>query len=504
MQEVEKRLEAEREELNWLLSSSVLGRSSNLARMLAYVCEKHFLGHDDQISEHGIATEALGRRSDFDPQSDTIVRVVAHSLRKRLQDVYQTVGTGRPVQILIPSGRYLPSFIHRSDAAAPGVLGDQAVGAAAPEQEKASVDSAQLARLSWRRLRWLVPAVALAALTLLFGLDYFVHRGTAKPPATPAKGSFAALPQPKNTIRALLGKGRQPYVDHSGFSWMPGKYCSSGDSGTVPAQKIAGTEDPYLYLGGVRGIAHCLFPVAPGDYEVHFHFAETTDLPTATSPVLVSINAGAGISFDVVDHAGGNGIATSMVLTGVRPENDGAIHLDYTSEVSLLDAVEILPANSEALLPVRVTASPVSITDSANNVWLSDRYFIGGRRGLFPDLTRTAKNGIYSYNRIGRFRYDIPVVPLAKYRVALYFSEPWFGKQNSGTGGPGSRVFDVSCNGSMILKNFDIMAEGGANPVVKTFDNVQATAQGRIELSFIPDVNYPLVNAIEVLAEPVR
>lgn len=206
----------------------------------------------------------------------------------------------------------------------------------------------------------------------------------------------------------------------------------------------------------------------------------------------------------MVDHAGGNGIATSMVLTGVRPENDGAIHLDYTSEVSLLDAVEILPANSEALLPVRVTASPVSITDSANNVWLSDRYFIGGRRGLFPDLTRTAKNGIYSYNRIGRFRYDIPVVPLAKYRVALYFSEPWFGKQNSGTGGPGSRVFDVSCNGSMILKNFDIMAEGGANPVVKTFDNVQATAQGRIELSFIPDVNYPLVNAIEVLAEPVR
>jgi hypothetical protein len=39
---------------------------------------------------------------------------------------------------------------------------------------------------------------------------------------------------------------------------------------------------------------------------------------------------------------------------------------------------------------------------------------------------------------------------------------------------------------------------------VKSFDNVQATAQGRIELSFIPEVNYPLVNAIEVLAEPAR
>jgi len=52
------------------------------------------------------------------------------------------------------------------------------------------------------------------------------------------------------------------------------------------------------------------------------------------------------------------------------------------------------------------------------------------------------------------------------------------------------------------LKNFDIMAEGGTNPVVKTFDNIQPTAQGRIVLSFMPVVNYPEVNAIEVVAEP--
>jgi hypothetical protein len=86
----------------------------------------------------------------------------------------------------------------------------------------------------------------------------------------------------------------------------------------------------------------------------------------------------------------------------------------------------------------------------------------------------------------------------------LFFSEPWFGKTNSGTGGPGSRVFDVSCNGNMILKSFDILAEGGSSTVVKTFDNVEATAQGKIELSFIPEVNYPLVNAIEILAQPAQ
>jgi hypothetical protein len=90
------------------------------------------------------------------------------------------------------------------------------------------------------------------------------------------------------------------------------------------------------------------------------------------------------------------------------------------------------------------------------------------------------------------------------YRVTLFFSEPCFGKHNWGNGGPGSRIFDVSCNGKMILENFDIMAEGGTNPVAKTFDNIPASTQGKIELSFIPVVNYPLVNAIEILPEPSR
>jgi hypothetical protein len=110
--------------------------------------------------------------------------------------------------------------------------------------------------------------------------------------------------------------------------------------------------------------------------------------------------------------------------------------------------------------------------------------------------------GLYDSHRVGNFRYTLPVVPLEKYRVRLYFREPWFGKENAGIGGPGSRVFDVWCNGAALLKDFDILNEAGSNPVVKTFDNIQATAQGKIELIFTPVVNYPLVNAIEVLPGP--
>jgi hypothetical protein len=90
---------------------------------------------------------------------------------------------------------------------------------------------------------------------------------------------------------------------------------------------------------------------------------------------------------------------------------------------------------------------------------------------------------------------------MAHYRVKLYFREPWFGEENGGIGGPGSRVFDVACNGVMLMKNFDILAAAGSAPVVKAFDNIQANAGGRIELSFMPVVNYAVVNAIEVLPE---
>ena len=499
-----ERHQAEQDELNWLLTSGVLGRSSNLARMLTFVCEKHFLGLDDQVTEYLIATEALGRRDDFDPQNDTIVRVTAHSLRKRLQEIYQTDGVNRPLHIHIPLGNYMPSFVHRGADRTPNVQDAPASASSGPEQVLPQAHPAAVTPQPELHIRWFIATAFFLVVSLLCGFFVFAHRNAKKAALPKPQDSQAALPQPTNTIRALMGNGRKTYVDNSGSIWTPSRYCSSGDSVTVATQNIIGTEDPYLYLGGIRGIAHCIFPVKPGEYEIHLHFAETSDLQMATRLAILSINAGPDINFDVVDNAGGDGIATSYVLAGIHPENDGSIHVDYTSEVSLLNAVEILPADSDKLLPIRITASPFAINDSANQTWLSDRYFRGGRRGLLPDAAKTTNRGIYSNHRIGRFRYDIHVVSPGKYRVTLYFSDPWFGKHNWGNGGPGSRVFNVSCNGSLILKNFDILAEGGTNPVAKTFDNIPASAQGKIELSFIPVVNYPSVNAIEILPEPSR
>jgi hypothetical protein len=103
------------------------------------------------------------------------------------------------------------------------------------------------------------------------------------------------LPPPQATIRALIGSTRQPYVDRSGMTWAVGNYCQGGENVSVPSQKIVGTEDAPIYFGGMRGIAHCIFPVTQKFYELHFHFAETSDLPPATRLVGISVNAGPAI-----------------------------------------------------------------------------------------------------------------------------------------------------------------------------------------------------------------
>ena len=77
-------LEQERAELKCVLDSREFGRSPTLARMLSYLCEKQFAGEADRIKEYSNAVEVFRRGDSFDQDSDSIVRVEANRLRKRL------------------------------------------------------------------------------------------------------------------------------------------------------------------------------------------------------------------------------------------------------------------------------------------------------------------------------------------------------------------------------------------------------------------------------------
>ena len=119
MQSAISKLEAERAEVDDILSSGVFGRT-NAFRLLTFVCEKYFEGAIDEIKEYSIAVQALGRPESFDPQVDTIVRVTAHALRKKLDDYYTSAGAEHAVHVCLPPGHYVPKFIHASDLTATG------------------------------------------------------------------------------------------------------------------------------------------------------------------------------------------------------------------------------------------------------------------------------------------------------------------------------------------------------------------------------------------------
>jgi len=526
------KLEAERAELDDILSSGVFGRTNNHVRLLTFVCEKYFEGAIDEIKEYSIAVHALGRPESFDPQVDTIVRVTAHALRKRLEDYYRSAGADRAIHICLPPGHYVPKFIHISDSEAAtseskleenqnshsldtiasrenGQAEDRQVDPSRPLQESKPDkiterhDGGESRLKSRSRIRMAVAAAVIVTCVFILGVfawkewNHKSGHGVLLQPLVAAAPGFTS----GKILRVMVGNAT-PYVDRGGSTWDSDHYCTGGSSFSVAGRAIQGTEDPQLFSTGRRGAFHCNYPVPPGTYEVHLLFAETSGLQEASRNVAFSINGGPATNLDVVDDAGGDDIATTKVFTDVVPASDGTIHLDSVTPEAFVNAIEILQGTPHRMLPVRIVVGHSPYRDSEGNVWMPDRYFFGGRLSSFGgDLSKVVNGRLYEWHRFGHFHYVVPVATGGRYTLKLYFMEHWFGVQNGGIGGVGSRVFDVSCNGSMLLKGFDIFREAGSEPMVKTFPHIEPTPQGKIEIYFTPAVNYPSISAIEVLPE---
>ena len=521
MQSVIHRLDAERAEVELLLNSRTFARTNNLGRFLSFVCEKYFEGATSQIKEYSIAVQALGRPPDFDPQLDTVVRVTAHNLRKRLELYYSVEGADHAVQICLPPGHYVPQFAYREENSDKtrnaydqelsefDILGQQSDSASSVSplrservaQISRPPDSTGVAAKS--RTRTAIVAATLVSAVLVTAVIYSLwsRRILTKPVVqTTAPGVPLNISDPQ--IHAMVGSDRAAYVDRSGLSWQSDRFCSEGETFTAAGHTVSGTDEAQLFSSGRRGAFRCGYPVPPGTYEVHLLFAETSGLQENSRNVVFSINGAPPRNLDVVDDAGGDDIATTKIYTDIEPAKDGMIHIDFSSPQSFVNAIEILPGLPHRMLPTRIVTGHSAYRDSAGNLWLPDRYFFGGRLSWFVgDLSKVPDNGLYEWHRFGHFRYVIPVATGAKYTLKLYFLEHWFGIQNGAIGGAGSRIFDVSCNGSMLLKSFDIYREGASGPLVKSFPHIEPTGQGKIELNFTPAVNYPSVSAIEIISE---
>lgn len=183
--------------LERMAASEAFRGSPQLIAFLRYVVEATLRGQADRIKGYTIATEALGRTVDFDPQADPIVRVEATRLRRALNR-YRAGATGADeVFIDLPLGSYVPVFRRGAANVLP-------LPQPAPPPRPTWRTRLTLPRLNWRH------AAASAALFLLgagvyAGLDFWFDFNTPSPqPVSLASAAQAgASPESSRVLTAF-------------------------------------------------------------------------------------------------------------------------------------------------------------------------------------------------------------------------------------------------------------------------------------------------------------
>ncbi|MCC6392652.1 MAG: hypothetical protein IT167_18780 [Bryobacterales bacterium] len=114
---VESDGQAVRQQVERILKSPGFVRNERLSQFVRFVVERHLEGGDHELKECSIGVEVFGRRPDYDPKHDPIVRTEAARLRARLAEYYLGQGKDDPLTIDVPKGGYIPRIRGRETTA---------------------------------------------------------------------------------------------------------------------------------------------------------------------------------------------------------------------------------------------------------------------------------------------------------------------------------------------------------------------------------------------------
>src|SRR5690606_33171664 len=142
-------------------------------------------------------------------------------------------------------------------------------------------------------------------------------------------------------------------------------------------------------------------------------------------------------------------------------------------------------------------------TGSSATVSDNGKTFIGDQNsGSYYNSNSTYSNKdasdrvMLQTERNGRsLNYTIPL-PDGTYTVKTYHNELWFGKKGPSQQA-GRRVFDISVEGNIVKKDFDIFRESQNQPIVLTFEEIQVK-DGELNLDMVASVNNASISGISI------
>jgi hypothetical protein len=154
------------------------------------------------------------------------------------------------------------------------------------------------------------------------------------------------------------------------------------------------------------------------------------------------------------------------------------------------------PTKPQPIIRIKAGVSE-PFKDSEGNIWLADQGFADGDTSDRPDLKieNTKNPSLYLTERYSMTSFTYPVRN-GKYLVKLHFAETYEGITE-----PGQRVFSFNVQGHE-FKDMDIWVKAGG-PMRAYVESVPVeVTDGKVRITFTPNVENPQINAIEIIPQP--
>ena len=111
------------------------------------------------------------------------------------------------------------------------------------------------------------------------------------------------------------------------------------------------------------------------------------------------------------------------------------------------------------------------------------------------EIANTKSPALYRTEHFGMTAFSYPV-PNGKYIVKLHFAETF-----EGITGAGQRVFSFNIEGTE-FKDFDVFVKAGGPHRAYVETVPVQVADGKLDISFTPNLENPEINGIEILPAP--
>jgi hypothetical protein len=128
--ESEREIELLQQHLREVIEGAAFKPSQRSGQFLKYIVDQAIAGHFESLKERVIGMEVFGRSPTYDTGADSIVRVTACDVRKRLLQHYGKDGATSEFRINLPLGAYIPEIARRTRSSANG---DSHLGGTAAE-----------------------------------------------------------------------------------------------------------------------------------------------------------------------------------------------------------------------------------------------------------------------------------------------------------------------------------------------------------------------------------